>query len=135
VTPLPRRRMGRRSPSRSISRSGSQSRSPASPPRRRNLSKDRRGKGMRYSRSLSSSRSRHDNDKMDVDGGAKGGLKIKGQAEIQKRKSKWEGVHDAPSRRSPANERSDLEKRENELKEKALRNKVVRTRKGSSGMP
>ncbi len=28
--------------------------------------------------------------------------------------------------------KSDLEKRENELKEKALRNKVVRTRKGSS---
>jgi len=73
---------------------------------------------------------------MDIDGGATGGLKIKGQAEIQKRKSKWEdeGVHDGPSHRSPANERSDLEKRENELKEKALRNKVVRTRKGSSGI-
>lgn len=28
---------------------------------------------------------------------------------------------------------ADLEKRENELKEKALRNKVVRTRKGSNG--
>ena len=28
---------------------------------------------------------------MNVDGGAKGELKIKGQAEIQKRKSKWEG--------------------------------------------
>jgi hypothetical protein len=27
---------------------------------------------------------------MDVDDGAKGGLKIKGQAEAQKRKSKWE---------------------------------------------
>jgi hypothetical protein len=29
--------------------------------------------------------------------------------------------------------RADLERRENELKEKALRNKVVRTRKGSNG--
>jgi hypothetical protein len=30
-------------------------------------------------------------------------------------------------------DRSELEKRENELKEKALRNKVVRSRKGVGG--
>lgn len=72
---------------------------------------------------------------MDVDGGAKGELKIKGQAEIQKRKSKWEdeGIENGISRSPPVYQRTDLEKRENELKEKALRNKVVRTRKGSSG--
>jgi len=76
-----------------------------------------------------------DDDKMDIDSGAKGGLKIKGQAEAQKRKSKWEddGPQDGHSRSSP-DEKADLEKRENELKEKALRNKVVKTRKGSGGM-
>jgi serine/arginine repetitive matrix protein 1 len=87
VSPLPRQRMAR-SPSRSMSRSRSKSRSPASPPRKRSVSRDRRGKGRRYSRSLSSSGSRRDDDKMDTAG--KGGLKIKGQAEAQKRRSKWE---------------------------------------------
>jgi len=76
-----------------------------------------------------------DDDKMDINSGTKGGLKIKGQAEAQKRKSKWEddGPQDGHSRSLP-DERANLEKRENELKEKALRNKVVRTRKGSGGM-
>jgi len=45
---------------------------------------------MRYNRSPSHSASMRDDDKMDINGGAKGGLKIKGQAEAQKRKSKWE---------------------------------------------
>jgi serine/arginine repetitive matrix protein 1 len=36
-------------------------------------------------------------------------------------------------RQNIINQQTDLEKRENELKEKALRNKVVRTRKSSVG--
>jgi serine/arginine repetitive matrix protein 1 len=69
---------------------------------------------------------------MDIDGG---GLKIKGQAEAQRRRSKWEddSARDGPSGSSQSYGKSELEKRENELKEKALRNKVVRTRKGSNG--
>ncbi|KAJ7243941.1 hypothetical protein C8J57DRAFT_1083291 [Mycena rebaudengoi] len=58
---------------------------------------------------------------MDVDDGE---LKIKGQAEVERRKSKWED-QDGPTK-------SELEQRENELKEKALRNKVIRTRKASN---
>lgn len=57
-----------------------------------------------------------DNDKIE--------LKIKGQAELERKKSKWDNDDESMSK-------ADLEKRENELKEKALRNKVVRTRKGS----
>jgi len=58
--------------------------------------------------------------------GALGELKIKGQAEFERRKSKWEvdGDDDEVNKK-------DLEKRENELKEKALRNKVMRSRKMS----
>lgn len=33
----------------------------------------------------------------------------------------------------PMNDQAELERRESELKERALRNKVVRTRKASSG--
>lgn len=69
---------------------------------------------------------------MDVDkpsssgAGAPGELKIKGQAEFERRKSKWEveGEDDEVNKK-------ELEKRENELKEKALRNKVMRSRKRS----
>ena len=58
------------------------------PPKRRSFSGDRGGKrGRRYSRSQSSTRSKRDDDAMDIDGG---GLKIKGQAEAQRRRSKWE---------------------------------------------
>lgn len=66
----------------------------------------------------------------DSDVQSRGGeLKIKGQAEAGKRKSQWdEEDHD-----EPMPDKSDLAKRESELKEKALRNKVVRTRKLSSG--
>jgi serine/arginine repetitive matrix protein 1 len=61
---------------------------------------------------------------MDVDQPSTGPeLKIKGQAEIERRKSKWENETD--DRES----KDDLERRENELKEKALRNKVLRSRK------
>jgi hypothetical protein len=37
-----------------------------------------------------------------------------------------------PIFQDPVRNKLELEKRENELKEKALRNKVMRTRKGSS---
>lgn len=63
---------------------------------------------------------------MDLDSGE---LKIKGQAEIERRRNKWE--EEAPNHRM--HQKTDLERRENELKEKALRNKVVRTRKASVG--
>jgi len=59
-----------------------------------------------------------------------GELKIKGQAEIERRKNKWE--EEAPNHKT--HQKEDLERRENELKEKALRNKVVRTRKTSVGV-
>jgi len=79
-----------------------------------------------------------------------GELKIKGQAEVERRKSKWE-IRDEEEVRirssqiyqvvadmyhleqDPRGLKNELEKRENELKEKALRNKVVRTLKGSNG--
>lgn len=62
---------------------------------------------------------------MEVDAPSTGPeLKIKGQAEIERRKSKWENEA-ADDRKS----KDDLERRENELKEKALRNKVLRSRK------
>ncbi|OCH84516.1 hypothetical protein OBBRIDRAFT_839651 [Obba rivulosa] len=60
-----------------------------------------------------------------------GELKIKGQANVERRNNKWDDERD-----EPMEDRAELEKRENELKEKALRNKVVRTRKsGSSTAP
>jgi len=69
---------------------------------------------------------------MDVDrrlaGNGSGELRIKGQAEIERRKSKWNNDNDKPDRI-----KQELEQRENELKERALRNKVMRSRKGSSG--
>ncbi|KAF8155980.1 hypothetical protein B0H34DRAFT_659328 [Crassisporium funariophilum] len=55
---------------------------------------------------------------------AVGELKIKGQADAERRKSKWEED-------TPDDGTKDLEKRENELKERALRNKVMRSRKRS----
>jgi len=70
---------------------------------------------------------------MEVDGNAgkpSNELKIKGQAEAERRKSKWEEIDDDER---PSVSKLELERRENELKEKALRNKVVRTRKGSYG--
>jgi len=57
---------------------------------------------------------------------APGELKIKGQAEFERRKSKWETEGDDDHMN-----KKELEKRENELKEKALRNKVMRSRKRS----
>jgi len=57
---------------------------------------------------------------------APGELKIKGQAEFERRKSKWEAEGDDTDPN-----RNELEKRENELKERALRNKVMRSRKRS----
>ncbi|KAH9932983.1 uncharacterized protein B0H18DRAFT_984941 [Fomitopsis serialis] len=81
---------------------------------------------------------------MDVDEKS-GELKIKGQAAAEKRKTREEeedqvclmvsppatlahrSVQDMP-------DQAELERRESELKEKALRNKVVRTRKGSANI-
>lgn len=61
-----------------------------------------------------------------IEADAPGELKIKGQAELERRKSKWEVEGDDIDLN-----RNELEKRENELKEKALRNKVMRSRKRS----
>lgn len=54
-------------------------------------------------------------------------MKIKGQAQAEKAKERqsFEGRHGEQSRSE------DLDKRESELKEKALRNKVVKSRKTS----
>jgi len=58
---------------------------------------------------------------------APGELKIKGQAEFERRKSKW----DVAEGDDIDLNRNELVQRENELKEKALRNKVMRRRKRS----
>ncbi|KAL0576396.1 hypothetical protein V5O48_005585 [Marasmius crinis-equi] len=66
--------------------------------------------------------------RMDVDvpgDSSKGELRIKGQADAEK-KSRWE------EEEKPGVSQTDLGKRENELKEKALRNKVVRSRKNTA---
>jgi len=60
-----------------------------------------------------------------IDADAPGELKIKGQAEFERRKSRWEEGDDIDLNKN------ELERRENELKEKALRNKVMRSRKRS----
>lgn len=74
---------------------------------------------------------RHANDeKMDVDRRSPE-LKIRGQAEAEKRKGKW----DEQDKDEPMGDADELARRESELKEKALRNKVVRTRKASSSAP
>jgi len=57
--------------------------------------------------------------------GVIGELKIKGQAEVERRRSKWDDE-------GQELDKYELEKKENELKEKALRNKVVRSRKGGN---
>jgi len=74
-----------------------------------------------------------------------GELKIKGQAEVEKRKSTGQSdvglallSLDSQSDlcfgiRQGNGKKLDLEKRESELKEKALRNKVVRSRVKGSG--
>ncbi|TCD66924.1 hypothetical protein EIP91_000763 [Steccherinum ochraceum] len=65
---------------------------------------------------------------MEVDEKGKGPeLKIKGQAEAERRKNKEDEQDD-----DPMPDHDELEKRESELKERALRNKVVRTRKSST---
>ncbi|KAJ7605511.1 hypothetical protein DFH06DRAFT_1487186 [Mycena polygramma] len=106
-----------------------------SPPHRRSSPETRRGGKMRASPSRSStSRSRGGRDRSNDSAGAvrkmdlvdDGELKIKGQAEAERRKSKWDD-EDVLAR-----SKLELEKRENELKEKALRNKVLKTRKASN---
>ncbi|KAF7299391.1 putative PWI domain-containing protein [Mycena indigotica] len=96
-----------------------------SPPRRRSISPRAR----RY-RSPSRSRSRSPRNRRDRSRTPQtrpGELKIKGQAEAERNtKSRWD---EGEPNREPT---PDLTKRENELKEKALRNKVIRTRKSSS---
>ncbi|KAM5543455.1 hypothetical protein V8D89_002706 [Ganoderma adspersum] len=141
----------RRSPSRSRSlprrrrRSPSVGRDRSPPPRRR--SPPRRKGGRSPSRESNRSRTldtaRGSTTKMDVDkadGKDKdknkdkdkdkdkdGELKIRGQADVGRRKTDKERM-DVDSEVG----KEELEKRESELKEKALRNKVVRTRKTST---
>ncbi|KAJ8693724.1 hypothetical protein PTI98_008696 [Pleurotus ostreatus] len=76
----------------------------------------------------SGSKNTRPNDKMDVDKFPKGELKIKGQAEVERKKSNWDDDLDSPVFMQTQEE---LERRENELKEKALRNKVMRSRKAT----
>ncbi|EIN08509.1 hypothetical protein PUNSTDRAFT_134885 [Punctularia strigosozonata HHB-11173 SS5] len=59
---------------------------------------------------------------MDVDDSARGELKIKGRAAAEKKEQ--DGRND--------DEDPEMRKRESELKEKALRNKVVRSRKNTN---
>jgi len=68
---------------------------------------------------------------MDSEDEPMGELKIKGQAEAERRRNKWDDDQDVSS---PGGDDDDekLQNRENELKERALRNKVVRNRQGSS---
>lgn len=91
---------------------------------------------------------------MSVDNDDKGKtpeLKIRGQAEAERRKGKGDEEERKPVRLTAVNaliqvspksqgtsadsEHGDLAKRESELKERALRNKVVRTRKTSVAAP
>ena len=88
----PRRRRGSPSYSRSRSRSPSQER----PPLRKGKESKRRESPSR-SRSRSPRPTRRGDDKMDIDrpsvsgsSNGAGELKIKGQAELERRKSKWE---------------------------------------------
>ncbi|KAJ3755498.1 hypothetical protein EV360DRAFT_49630 [Lentinula raphanica] len=68
---------------------------------------------------------------MDVDRrGDREELKIKGQANVERRKAKTNDNEDPKYKQN----QDDLAQRENELKERALRNKVVRTRKGSAAV-
>ncbi|EIW54866.1 uncharacterized protein TRAVEDRAFT_51003 [Trametes versicolor FP-101664 SS1] len=69
---------------------------------------------------------------MDVDGEGRNGrdadrgeLKIRGQADAERRKDQSMDID------SEQVDKAELARRESELKEKALRNKVVRTRKTS----
>ncbi|KAL0067473.1 hypothetical protein AAF712_005461 [Marasmius tenuissimus] len=120
-------------PPRRGKRSETASRSPP-PHRNRSHSHSRREDGVRRRRSPSStaeSTRPPREDRMDVDAEGDSGkseLKIKGQADAEKKKSRW---GEEPQPEQPGMSKTELEKRENELKEKALRNKVVRTRKNT----
>ncbi|KAH7886894.1 hypothetical protein F5I97DRAFT_1927183 [Phlebopus sp. FC_14] len=116
---------------------------PRSPPPRRKDSRERdRDPGARDKRRKRRSLSPADMD-IDKNGdrsmnrepnlpqNSMGELKIKGQANT--RKSKWDDEDAMASSSVDDGTRQDLEKRENELKERALRNKVMRSRKGSGG--
>ncbi|KAH7928612.1 hypothetical protein BV22DRAFT_1126422 [Leucogyrophana mollusca] len=117
-----------------------------SPPRRRDSRerpKDTK-RSRKYSRSPRNSRSPADRRQArsvamdvseDLPQNSKGELKIKGQAQVEKKKSKWDSGETEGGPSNSTTDKLELEKRENELKEKALRNKVVRTRKGSNGGP
>ena len=86
------------------------------------------------------------------------GIKIKGQAQVERQRNKTEtgevcyslhvarvlylgcsleGVHDIVPQNAEGSQGrpEDLSRRESELKEKALRNKVVRTRKRTTSNP
>ncbi|KAF7296602.1 PWI domain-containing protein [Mycena chlorophos] len=97
----------------------SRSRSPP-PPRRRSVSPGRRnGKQRQSSRSLSRDRQRRRTPTPEA---REGELKIKGQAEAER---------NVQNSTASVQHNPDLTRRENELKEKALRNKVMRSRKSS----
>jgi len=66
----------------------------------------------------------------DLPQNSRGELKIKGQANARKSK-RGDEEKMAKDNKGDDLTKQRLEKRENELKERALRNKVIRTRKGS----
>jgi len=70
----------------------------------------------------------------DLPQNSRGELKIKGQASVYKSRWEDEGMQGKSAKDDEVAARQELEKRENELKERALRNKVIRTRKGSGGV-
>ncbi|KAJ3570572.1 hypothetical protein NP233_g4319 [Leucocoprinus birnbaumii] len=139
ASPPPRRKSpGLRGPRRRSPSNSSISRSPSPRMRSRSGGRPPRGKGRFESRSRSRTPKFARDDKMDVDEGSRrdggdGGIKIKGQAEVQKRRNKWdeEPSHGGSSGGSSNVSQAELEKRENELKERALRQKVMRSRKAT----
>ncbi|KAI0002131.1 hypothetical protein BJV74DRAFT_876601 [Russula compacta] len=139
----PRRRRRDRSPS-----------SDRSPPRRRRRERERRqrrsrsrvaenGRNMKRPPSRSRSRTRSPSPRAPHgEGRDKGrdlssptspapGIRIKGQAEAERQRNKLETGENAEVSLDP----EELSRRESELKERALRNKVVRTRKRTISNP
>ena len=91
---------------------------------------------------------------MSSPGGPVPGIKIKGQAEVERQRNKmetdevchsfhvryfwdahWRCVKFLPQNAEGSQGYEELSRRESELKERALRNKVVRTRKRTSSNP
>ncbi|KAN0125559.1 hypothetical protein V8E52_000766 [Russula decolorans] len=152
----PDRTRRRRSTSPRRSRRDRSLSSSRSPPRRRRGERDRRGRRSRsrdvengrsakrlpsrsksWTRSPSPRRSQEEGrgKARDVSSpnGPTPGIRIKGQAEVERQRNKMESGE--PQNSDISRDPEELLRRESELKEKALRNKVVRTRKRTLSNP